>query len=181
MTVIVAGSFYLVLVRSQFEHYSKILRPSVETQMTKFEQIQKKALKWVFHEEFLSYSDNEIYYIKCKEVNILPIRYRFDLNDLLLFHKIVYNIVDVKLPNYIKQYTGESRLRSSHLHSLSYVSALDHINTSTRSPLYKSFFFRSIHLWNTLSFNTRNCTNQFTFKKKVKGIFMGKIKSILYF
>ena len=142
--------------------------------MAKFEQIQKKALKWVFHEEFLSYSDNEIYYIKFKEVKILPLRYRFDLNDLLLFHKIVYDIIDVKLPNYIKQHTVESRLRNSHLDSLSYVSTLDHINTSTRSPLYKSFFFRSIHLWNTLPFNARNCTNQLTFKRRLRNFYEKK-------
>ena len=112
--------------------------------MSKFEQLQKKTLKWIFREEYCSYFDIETCYKKYKEVNILPLRYRFDLNDLMLFHKIVYNTIDIKIPAYIKQYTRESRLRSSRLDSLSYISTLDPINTSTRSPLYKSFFFRSI-------------------------------------
>ena len=54
-------------------------------------------------------------------------------------------------------------------------------NMSTRSPLYKSFFFRSIHLWNTLPFHTRNCTNQFTFKKKVKEFLWEKVNQYFIF
>ena len=96
-------------------------------------------------------------------------------------YKIVYDTIDIKIPAYIKQYSGESRLRSSHLDSLSYISTLDPINTSTRSPLYKSFFFRSIHLWNSLPFNTRNCTNQITFKKYVKEFLWGKVNQNFIF
>ena len=118
---------------------------------------------------------------KCKEVNILPLRYRFDLNDFMCFHKIVYNTIGIQIPDYIKQYSGESRLRSSRLDSLSYISTLDPINTSTRSPLYKSFFFRSIHLWNSLPFNTRNCTNQITFNKYVKEFLWGKVNQNFIF
>ena len=108
-------------------------------------------------------------------------RYRFDLNDIMCFHKIVYDTIDIKIPACIKQYSGESRLRSSHLDSLSYISTLDPINTSTRSPLYKSFFFRSIHLWNSLPFNTRNCTNQVTFKKYIKEFLWGKVNQNFIF
>ena len=61
MTVVIADAFTLRLY-SQFEHCSQIWRSYCVTLMTKFEQLQKKAIKWVFHEEFLSYSDNEIYY-----------------------------------------------------------------------------------------------------------------------
>ena len=172
---------YLALIRSQFEHCSQIWRPNVDSQVSKFEQLQKKALKWIFHEEYCSYFDIETYYKKCKEVNILPLRYRFDLNDLIFFHKIVYNTIDIEIPAYIKQYSGESRLRSSRLDTLSYISTLDPVNTSTRSPLYKSFFFRSIHLWNSLPFNTRNCTNPITFKKHVKEFLWGKVNQNFIF
>ena len=77
-------TLYLTLVRSQFEHCSAIWRPIKLTQLQKFEVIQKNAIKWIVNEEFLSYSDDETYLRKCKQVNILPISKIFELRDLVL-------------------------------------------------------------------------------------------------
>ena len=52
-------SLYLSLVRSNFEHGSIIWRPVTETAISEFEQLQKKALKWILKEENLRY-DEEI-------------------------------------------------------------------------------------------------------------------------
>ncbi len=81
-------------------------------------------------------------------------RLKFDLNDLLLFHKIIHDLVPVNLPNYLNLFDGQSRLRSSHLDRLSFVSNLLPRGNST-SLLNKSFFFRVHTLWNALSFEIR--------------------------
>ena len=57
-------SLYLSLVRSNFEHASIIWRPTTETAINEFEQLQKKALKWILNEENLHY-DDEAYVKKC--------------------------------------------------------------------------------------------------------------------
>ena len=57
--------------------------------MNKFESFQKKCLKWILSEEEKSYS-HEVYISICKQVNIPPLSFRFNFNDLNLFHKIVY-------------------------------------------------------------------------------------------
>ena len=54
-------TLYLTLVRSQFEHFSVIWRPVTPTQISKFEALQKNAIKWILNEEFLSYSDYNVY------------------------------------------------------------------------------------------------------------------------
>ena len=54
-------TLYLTLVRSQFEHCSVIWRPVTPTQISKFEALHKNAIKWILNEEFLSYSDYNIY------------------------------------------------------------------------------------------------------------------------
>ena len=41
----------------------------------------------------------------------------FDLNDLILFHKIVFENTPIKLPDYISKFDGMSRLRERHLDS----------------------------------------------------------------
>ena len=101
---------YLALVRSQFEHCSPIWRPCGNTMINKFENFQKKCIKWILSELELSYS-NEVYLRKCKQVNILPLLYRFMFNDMNLFHKVVYKIIPVTMPDYLTLYSGDSRLR----------------------------------------------------------------------
>ena len=110
-------TLYLAMVRSQFEHCSAIWRPVTPTQIFRFESVQKNAIKWILNEEFIRYSDNETYIKKCKEINILSISKKFDLNDLVFFHKIINGYVDTKLPEYVSKFTGESRLRQNHLDS----------------------------------------------------------------
>ena len=46
---------------------------------------------------------------------------RFHLNDLVLFHKIVHELIPVQLPEYICRYNGSSRLRNSYLDSMSFI------------------------------------------------------------
>ena len=57
-------TLYLSLVRSNFEHASIIWRPTTETAVNEFEQLQKKALKSILKEENLHY-DEQIYLKKC--------------------------------------------------------------------------------------------------------------------
>ena len=111
---------YLALVRSQFEHCSQVWRPTGTNLMGKFENFQKKCLKWILCETELSYS-NKVYLQKCQQVNILPLSYRFKFNDMTLFHKIVYKLIPMSMPDYLTFYNGNSRLRSTHLDSLSFV------------------------------------------------------------
>ena len=83
-------TLYLTLVRSLFEHCVTVWRPTETANIDKFERLQKNAVKWILNEEHASYSTVDIYYRKCNELNILPMNMRFDLSDLVLFHKIVH-------------------------------------------------------------------------------------------
>ena len=114
--------------------------------INKFEKFQKKCIKWILSEQELSYS-NEVYLRKFKQVNILPLLYRFMFNDINLFHKVVYKIIPVTMPDYLTPYSGDSLLRSTHLDNLSFVSNIA-LTTTSISNLNKSFFFRSHTLRN---------------------------------
>ena len=164
------------LVRSQFEHCSAIWRPDNITQLLKFESIQKNAFKWILNEEFLSYSNEEVYVRKCKEVNLLPIFKLFDLRDLVLFHKIVNKYIPTNLPSYISRFNGPSRLRDNHLDSECYVCNLaNNAVISSRSPLFKNYFYRTISLWNKLPHAVRINPNVNTFKQDTINFFWDKL------
>ena len=64
-------SLYLSLVRSQFEHCSIIWRPVTETEISAFEKLQKKAIRWILNELYQHY-DNETYLLKCSQIKIVP-------------------------------------------------------------------------------------------------------------
>ena len=88
---------YLTLVRSNFEHCSTIWRPVNIVDIQKFEALQKRAIKWINCEEGYSYTD-ELYAIRCKQADILPLQLHFELNDLVFFYKIIYKLIPVSLP-----------------------------------------------------------------------------------
>ena len=162
-------TLYLTLVRSQFEHCSTIWRPVTQKNIDKFESIQKNAIKWMLNEMFISYSDSEVYFKKCNEVNILPVTKIFDLNDLILFHKIVNCQIPTKLPNYVLKYSGASRLRNNRLDYEWYVCNLEHsAYAKSKSPLFTNYFYRVVHIWNKLPLSTRWTTNLDNFKNLTK-------------
>ena len=122
--------------------------------MNKFESFQKKCLKWIFSEEEKSYS-HEVYISKYNKVNIPPLSFRFNFNDMNIFHKIVDKTTPVNIPNYLTLYSGDSRLHRTHLDNLSFVSNIASTTASIKN-LNKSFFFLTHTLWNSLPFDIRN-------------------------
>ena len=54
-------TFYLTLIRSIFEHCSIIWRPLSSNQISKFQVIQKRAIKWIIGQRFDHLSDLELY------------------------------------------------------------------------------------------------------------------------
>ena len=154
-------ALYLSLIRSQFEHCSPIWRPNNKTMMSKLENLQKQCIKWILSEEYFSYSTYDQYLQKCRQVHLLPLAKRFDYNDIILFFKIVNNMLPIQLPNYLKFYEGNSRLRSCHLDHLSVVSSISPktnviADTNKNCALYKSFFYRVHLLWNQLPLDIRS-------------------------
>ena len=56
-------------------------------------------LKWIYGRKFDHYKDNE-FFDKQKELDILPIKFKFFFNDLALFYKILNSLVSIKLPGH---------------------------------------------------------------------------------
>ncbi len=158
---------YLTLVRSMFEHCPVVWRPASKSIINKLEGLQKRALKWIKNEIGTSYSIDELYYLHCKELNILPIKSRFDYHDMKTLHLIINGFSCVSLPDYLKLYSGSSRLRSSHLDHLSLVSDVGprgSLLSNSRRGFANSFFYRSHLMWNRLPLSLREIVRPGLFK-----------------
>ena len=69
-------------------------------------------------------------------------RLRFDFSDLLMLYKIIHGLVPIDLPSYLHFFSGNSRLRFSHLDRLSLVSDIIP-NTSTGASRTTNAFANS--------------------------------------
>ena len=160
-------SLYLAMVRSQLEHCSTVWSPSSATSIEKLESLQKRAIKWVFDEQYSSYSP-ELYYIRCKELNLLPIKYKLMLKDLKLFHDILNSRVPIDLPQYYCFFrVGAYSLRSSHMDDLSIVSSIQprvtrnynansEVVSSSLIQFTNSYFYRTMNAWNSMPYDARS-------------------------
>ncbi len=167
---------YLTLVRSLFEHCPIVWRPSSSTVINKLESLQKRALKWINNDLSVSYGIEELYHTHCKQLKILPIKYRFDYHDLKFFHSIVYDFSCVKLPSYLQFYSGSSRLRSSHLDRLSLVSS---ITVNSNGCNTKSYFHRTHLAWNRLPLSLREIISPGLFKTELSKYLWHELSSVV--
>ena len=136
---------------------------------TKFENFQKKCIKWILSEENAHYSTCEVYIQKCREVGFLPLKKRFDFIVLVLLYKIIYKLIPIQLPLYLEFFDGNSRLRSCHLDNLSLVSDIrPKSNTNLKYyTLQKSFFYRTHLLWNNIPMELRSINELQKFKSEL--------------
>ena len=114
--------FYLSLVTSQFNHCSQIWRPQSIELCNKIERVQVRAVKWILSEVNKTYTSME-YFMKCKDIDLMPLKSRLEIFDILLFHKIIHRKVAIELPHYIT-FAPETNLRSSHRDPLTFISLL---------------------------------------------------------
>ena len=162
-------TFYLTIVRSTFEHCSIIWHPKSPNQIAKFEAIQKRAIKWIYGRKFDHYKDNE-FFDKQKELDILPIKFKFFLNDLALFYKILNSLVSIKLPGHFIILQGD-RVRCTRTTS-AIISQNDttlmKCNIRPNCESFKNcFYYRTMVMWNRLPCNIRQTARISLFKSKL--------------
>ena len=105
--------------------------------------IQKIALKRIRNEISVSHSVDELYYLHCKPLNILPIKFRFIYHDREILYEITNGFSCVTLPDYHKFHAESTRLRRSHRDQMSPVSDIaprGNIASSNRCSLGNSCF-----------------------------------------
>ena len=136
-SVTVKNTLYISLVRSQVTYCSMIWRPNLIRDITLIEQIQRRATKFILND----YSSN--YFNRLKQLNLLPLIYIFELNEIIFILKsLKYPSPSFNIINYISFADGntKSSTRSKMIH------VRNNNNTSRHI-----FFNRIPPLWNTLS------------------------------
>ena len=103
-------TLFLAIVRSQLNHCCVVWRPANDSQIDRLECVQKKTVKWILNEQYHHYNDWE-YPCRLRDLDLLPIKYFFILNDLIIFHKFFHDCYFIKLPFYFRPYNDDDRGR----------------------------------------------------------------------
>ena len=157
-------TLYLTIVRSLFEHCSSIWCPSQETIENKFEPFQKRCIKWILNEQFLSYSEPE-YFKRLFGLKIMPFSYKFTFTDLKLFFQAYKGLIPLALPDYV---IIRSNTRSSTNEGIMFGLDTDILPSNRKSIFNHSFFPRCISHWNALPSDIRNSSEYSEFLQKLK-------------
>ena len=182
-------AFYLALVRSLFEHCSIVWRPTTFTMNEKVERIQRRAVKWILGEQDHHYNDLE-YLARLRDLDLMPMEYKFKYTDLIMFHHIYNDRSVVKLPYYLTAVTNNdrSRLRSTIRQPLRFSefesSGIPNLNqlrnnrfdqlslrssVEAKSRSFKgSFFYRTHTNWNDLPTALKEENDSVAFSVKLK-------------
>ena len=155
-------TLYLTLIRSLFEHGSQVWSPVNTSTIISFENFQKSCIKWILREQFLSY--HEIDYLKkLTSLNILPLESKFINSDLLLFHKIIHELIPITIPDEITTLSARTRstIQSSHKYQIKSGISIK------KMVLSNSFFMRSLSHWNRLPDECRQLQHHSAFREKV--------------
>ena len=182
-------AFYLALVRSLFEHCSIVWRPTTFTMIERCERIQRRSVKWILGEQDHHYNDVE-YLSRLRDLDLMPMEFKFRYTDLIMFHKIYNDRSVVKLPYYLTSITSNDRNRlrstirqpsrfsefeSSGVPDLNQrrKNRFDHLSlrcsVEARSrPFKESFFYRTHSNWNDLPTEIKEETDSAAFSIKLK-------------
>ena len=146
------------MVRSIFEHCCQVWAPQEKNSLHAFDLLQKRAIKWISKESHLSYSDH-IFLKKQRNLDILPMKYKFLFSDLILFYNIINNNVQIKLPNYV------NCIKPQEIHNVTRSNfkisqGTDHLQYRCQhlpkiNAFKNTFFVRTIKNWNELPLSVR--------------------------
>ena len=76
----------------------------------KVENIQRRAVKWILGEQDHHYNEYE-YLSRLRDLDLLPMEFKFTFTDLVMFHNIYNGKSVIELPQYLIPITNEERGR----------------------------------------------------------------------
>ena len=116
-------------------------------------------------------------------MDILPLSIKFDLNDLIFFHKtFYYPTLFQHLPNYLLQTNSVDQNRVLATRAMKKCDNLQFkCAVFPRIDIFKhSFFYRVHNLWNTLPYEVREISNPTEFKTKLKEFLWTIAKNVIF-
>ena len=151
---------YITWVRSRLEYASVVWSPYTKINIVKLEQIQRRATRLVIRRDF---SEHE----RLEKLNLLPLQYRREVNDLLFFFKCFKKPYILDIFNYVSFRCCEKSIRNVDYFTLN-------VPFSKTEAFKDSYFIRFCRLWNNLPLDIRGSSSLSSFRMKVLAFYYNK-------
>ena len=120
---------------------SVVWSPHTKRNINNLEQVQRRATRFILGRDYSEYE-------RLSKLNLLPLKYRREINDLVFFFKCLKNICKLNILDYVSFRSCTKPLRD-----------VDHLTLDvpfSRTDVFKnSFFVRICHLGNDLPLGIR--------------------------
>lgn len=145
---------YRTFVRPTLEYAAPVWNPHAKYQIELIEAVQRRAARFVTGDYRRTSSVSEM----MSSLKWITLEERRNNASLIMFYKIINNLIDINASNYLTPANTQTRGHSSR-----------YILPKNRTATYMySFFPRTIRLWNKLPEATVTATNISTFKNSLK-------------
>ena len=148
---------YIAWIRSRLEYASVVWSPHTKRNINNLEQVQRRATRFILGRD---YSEHE----RLCKLNLLPLQYRREINDLVYFFKCFKNIRKLNIFDYVSFRSCIKPLRN-----------VDHLTLDvpfSKTDVFKnSFFVRICRLWNELTLSIRESNTLSIFPKNLMAFY----------
>ena len=136
------------------EYASVVWSPHTKRNINSLEQVQRRATRFILGRDYSEYE-------RLSKLNLLPLEYRREINDLVFFFKCLENICKLIILDYVSFCFGTKPLRN-----------VDHLTLdvpfSWTDVFKNSFFFvRICRLWNNLPLSIRESNTLSSFRMRI--------------
>ena len=151
---------YIAWVGSRLEYASVVWSPHTKRNINNLEQVQRRATRFIIGRDYSEYK-------RLSKLNLLPLEYRREINDLVFFFKCLKNVCKLNILDYVSFRSCTKPLRN-----------VDHLTLDvpfSRTDVFKnSFFARICHLWNDLPLGIRESNTLSIFRKNLIAFYYDK-------
>ena len=148
---------YISWVRSRLEYARVVWSSNTKRNINNLEQVQRRAMRFILGKD---YSEHE----PLSKLNLLPLQYCREINDLVYFFKCFKNIYKLNIFDYVSFRFCIKPLRN-----------VDHLTLEapfSRTDVFKnSFFVRICRLWNELPLSIRESNTLSIFRKNLMAFY----------
>ena len=151
---------YIAWVRSRLEYASVVWSPHNKRNINNLEQVQRRATRFILGGDYLEQE-------RLGKLNLLPLQYHREINDLVYFFKCFKNIYKLNIFDYVSFCSCIKPLRN-----------VDHLTLevpfSRTDVLENSFFVRICRLWNEVLLRIRESNTLSIFRKNLRAFYHDK-------
>ena len=146
--------------RSRLEYASVVWSPHTKRNINNLEQVQRRATRFILGRDYFEYE-------RLSKLNLLPLNYRREINDLAFFFKCLKNTNKLNIFDHVSFRSCTKPLRN-----------VDHLTLDvpfSRTDVFKiSFFVWICRLWNDLPLSIRESNTLSIFRKNLIAFYYGK-------